>query len=240
MSGRYTETFTATASECDPFQRLRFSSLLEKIQACTIADTSEHGVPREKTLDRGLLWVTARQKYVISRLPVYDEKYTVETWPGKTMHVLFPRYVCVRAGGEVIVTGSVLWLLMDRESRQMIFPDQYDIHLEGEDEQEIPLPKMVPAVRKGLYHKQRAGYSLCDLNGHLNNARYFDLAMDVIPEPAEGKELQSADIDYVHEIVQGNEVSLIHEKNERDQKEYISGYVDSQIAFRMALSFKEK
>lgn len=238
MNKIYRYTFHVEATQCDPFQRMRLSRLAEIMQDCSIAHTVELGVTKDMTLGKGLLWVTARQHISFVRMPRYDETVTIETWPGRMMHVLFPRYTRIKVNEEVIGTASALWLLMDAHTRQMVFPDQYGIAIEGEEDKDIALPGMVRAVKKGLFDSCTIRYSYCDLNGHLNNARYFDLGMDVIPECEEGLELQNADIDYVHEITSGKKVDLIHHKE--DGREYISGFMGSTTAFRMALGFKEK
>ena len=42
-------------------------------------------------------------------------------------------------------------------------------------------------------------YSYVDLNGHMNNTRYFDLAEDCIPAAAAGKMLRRIQTEYVSE-----------------------------------------
>ncbi|MBQ2493774.1 MAG: hypothetical protein II520_00895, partial [Bacilli bacterium] len=71
---------------CDPKKDLRLSSLLRLVQEASIRSVEELGYPREKTLDRGILWVVGKQRFEISRLPVYDEEVQVLTYPGKKMH----------------------------------------------------------------------------------------------------------------------------------------------------------
>ena len=75
----------------DCFRRMRTSALFELLQVVSIRHTEELGMGREKTLDKGLLWVVARMHAQIGRKPEYDERITVRTWPGETMHVVETR-----------------------------------------------------------------------------------------------------------------------------------------------------
>ena len=73
------------------YRRLRTSTMFEWMQEASIRHTEELGMGREMTLDRGLLWVVTLQRAEIARMPEYDECVTLESWPGETMHLLFPR-----------------------------------------------------------------------------------------------------------------------------------------------------
>ena len=61
---------------------LRTSTLFELMQEASIRHTEELGMGRERTLDRGLLWMVTHQQAEITRMPEYDELITLESWPG--------------------------------------------------------------------------------------------------------------------------------------------------------------
>ena len=141
MSGIYERELLLGSEHVDCFRRLRVSTLMELLQTASIRHTEELGMGREKTLDKGLLWVIARQHVIVERMPVYDERIIVRSWPGETMRVLFPRYyeIASAADGAVLVKGSAVWSLMDVESRTTAFPDEYGVEIEGvETGREIP------------------------------------------------------------------------------------------------------
>ena len=120
--GPYERTLRIRSQHVTCCRRLRLSVLLEFFQEASIAHTEALGMGREKTLDRGLLWIITKQHVGIRRMPEYDEEITIRSWPGEMMHVLFPRFYEVVSGGDVIITGSALWMLIDAESRGFIFP----------------------------------------------------------------------------------------------------------------------
>ena len=99
MSGIYTQELRLKNRDVDMFRRLRVSRRFELLQEASVAHTEALGMGREKTLDRGILWVVTLQRAEICRLPEYDETIRLYTWPGETMHVLFPRHYRLETDG---------------------------------------------------------------------------------------------------------------------------------------------
>ena len=104
------ENLKLRSKDVDMFRRLRSSELFKLLQEAAIRHTEELGMGREKTLDKGILWVVLMQKAEIIRMPVYDEEILLKSWPGKTMHLLFPRYYSLETTeGETLVRASAIW-----------------------------------------------------------------------------------------------------------------------------------
>jgi len=53
------------SSDCDRFQHLRLSRLFSILQEISIADVERVGLTRDKTLDKGMLWVISRMRLEI-------------------------------------------------------------------------------------------------------------------------------------------------------------------------------
>ncbi len=213
-------------------RRLRTSTLFELMQEASIRHTEELGMGREMTLDRGLLWMVTLQRAEITRMPEYDECITLESWPGDTMHLLFPRYYRVLdEKGETLVAASALWALVDQDTRRMIFPDKYGVVIEGEKTgNEIALPSPPLRAKEGAVSAFTVPYSYVDLNGHMNNTRYFDLAEDRIPAAAEGRSLRSIAVEYTNEARLGDELRVMVEHQDKVYR--VSGDTEKKI-FRM-------
>lgn len=182
---RDTRTLTLRNADVDLHRRLRPSVLFQLLQEAAIAHTTMLGAGREKTLDRGFLWVVTMQRAEIARWPVYDETITLTTWPGKNMHVLFPRYYTVTDGdGAVLIRASALWVLMDQSSRGLVFPEEHGVEIPGlVTGEECALPRPPKALPTDTERSFTVPYSYVDLNGHMNNTRYLDLVQDTLPAP---------------------------------------------------------
>ncbi len=232
----YRESILLRSKDVNLQRRLRTSRLFEILQEASIRHTEQLGMGREKTLDKGLLWVVTMQRAEILRMPEYDEAITVESWPGVTMHLLFPRYYrLLDADGRVLLSASALWTLVSRETRSVIFPEEHGIVINGiATGEEVPLPSTLKKAAGCAASSFTVPYSYLDLNGHMNNTRYFDLAEDIVPAAAEGLPLRQIRTEYSGEARLGDRIALTVEKKE--QSYLISGDTERKV-FRMQLTY---
>ena len=232
----YSTTLRLRNKDVNLHRLLRTATLFELMQEASIRHTEELGMGREMTLDRGLLWMVTLQRAEISRMPAYDETITLESWPGETMHLLFPRYYRVLdEAGNTLVSSSALWALVDQETRRMIFPDRYGVHVEGcVTGHEIELPSPPRKAQGGEASRFTVPFSYLDLNGHMNNTRYLDLAEDLIPAAAEGRALREIQVEYSSEARLGDSLSVTVEQD--GGRFFVSGETEKKI-FRMCMSY---
>ena len=202
----YEKKILIRSEQVDMTRKLRMSELFRLMEEASIAHTEELGCTRDRTLDRGLLWIITRQQAEIEEMPAYDEEITVRSWQGDMMHVFFPRFYEIERAGRVIIRGKALWMLIDEAGRQMIMPEDYDIFIPGRpgSEDMMLAPVVIPSALKregseaaaadgagasapggdksGLVIRQdlETRFSQVDINGHMNNTRYFDIIDDAL------------------------------------------------------------
>lgn len=183
MSGVFRQQLCLRSSDTDEFRRLRMSALFRFLQEISIDHTEALGAGREKTLDRGALWVMTRMRVQADRLPEYGESITLESWAGETMHVVFPRYYRILDhAGAPICQASGMWVLMDRSERGMVFPDSLGVVVPGYARgDELPLPEALALPEFDGEIERAVRYSEIDLNGHVNNTRYLEWLDDLFP-----------------------------------------------------------
>ncbi len=230
----YEKEYLIQSSDVDMFRRLRISQLFTFTQEAAIHHTEQLGAGREKTLDRGFLWVVTMQHAEIKRLPEYDEKIRLVSWAGITMHVMFPRYYeFYDEGGDCIIKGSALWMLMDIDSRKMIFPDSESITVNGiVTGREYPLPKPIKPVETDRTVTFTVPYSYADINGHLTNTKYFDIVQDITAFSSEKRIPHYVAAEYSGEARFGESFEIAV-KEETDSV-FISGTNDKKI-FRLKI-----
>ena len=234
----YRQEILLRSKDVDLNRRLRTSRLFELLQEASIKHTEELGMGREMTLDRGLLWMIGMQRAEITRMPEYDEQIVLKSWPGKTMHVFFPRYYQLEtAAGELLLRASALWTLVGSESRKLIFPEQYGVVINGVvtgDEIAMPgAPARLPCTEETPFC---VPYSYVDLNGHMNNTRYFDLAEDCIPASREGKKLRLIQTEYVSEARMGAQMTV--RWGRKGEKFFLIGETEKPV-FRLRLEYED-
>ena len=232
----WTRRYHVLNKDVNMFQDMRTSRLMEILQQACIAHTEELGMGRDKTLDKGILWVVLQQTMRITRMPVYDEDITIESWPGNTMHVLFPRFFDILDhNGNLMLEGSYLWTLINAETRKMVFADQYGIDIPGDASgKQIDLPKPVRRMETDQERLFTVPFSYCDLNGHMNNTKYFDLAEDTIQAIASHKKLTSVTTEYAAEARYRETIRVSWKEEENFC--YLSGDAEKNC-FRISMTF---
>lgn len=235
----YQIDYTVLSSDTDANRRLRLSRLFTMLQEASIAHTTALGMGREKTLDRGLLWIVTLQQAKISRMPEYDEKIRLKSWPGKMMHLLFPRYYRIEdESGNALVEASALWALMDERTRRVVFPELYGVKIRGvHTGKELPLPVAPRMPASASESTFTVPYSFVDLNGHMNNTRYFDLAEDRVPKELHQRCLIGIQTEYAKEAKEGDKILL---KSEITPDAFLlSGEQNGAKLFRLSLTYSE-
>lgn len=232
----YRQDFQILSSDVNISRTLRLSTLFTRLQEAAIAHTIDLGITREKTLDEGLLWAVTQYHAIFHRIPEYDEKVTLLTWPGKTMHLYFPRYFrLVDAKGSVLMEAVSLWVLIDQNTRGIVFPESYDIYIkETTTGNELPMPGRIRRQDTDTASVFTVPYSYVDLNGHMNNARYYDLAVDSMPEEFRERELRELSSEHIGEAQMGDVLSVGCSASE--DAFYICGEKEKPV-FRMKFIF---
>ncbi len=222
----YEKEYKIQSSDVDMFRRLRLSRLFTFTQEAAIHHTEQLGAGRAKTLDRGFLWVVTMQHAEIKRPPVYDDEIKLISYPGKTMNVIFPRYYSfIDKNGEEIIRGSALWMLMDMNTRRMIFPDDEGIKIDvNEDVDGFPLPKPIKPEETDKTYSLTVPFSFSDINGHLTNTKYFDIAEDITDNASSGKVPKYVAVEYSGEARFSQRIDIHY--YERENSVYLQGVKD--------------
>ena len=213
----YEKKILIRSEQVDMTRRLRMSDLFRLLEEASIAHTEELGCTRDKTLDRGLLWIITRQLVEINEMPAYDEEIIVRSWQGDMQHVFFPRFYEIERAGDVLIRGQALWMLMKEDDRSMVMPEDYDIFIPGRpDAEDMMLPAIV--VPKDIDVTESiplvTRFSQVDINGHMNNTRYFDIIDDALWGNGDPVRIpKSVLANYLSELRLGDEFTLSEYKD---------------------------
>ena len=219
----YRTSMRVGSRDVNLFRRLKTSAMFELFQELSVVHAAGLGFGTDEVLSRGVVWVITMQRVEIERMPEEGELIYLESWTGKTTHLLYPRFyrVCDEKGNKLIQASS-LWTLMDIESRKMLSSEQFGHEItDMVNGKEIALPGPPKKAAADSATSFIVPYSYLDQNGHMNNTRYFDLAEDLIPAPLEGKKLKTIVSRYQNEARHGDTIEL--QWQERDGIYRISG-----------------
>lgn len=214
MEPIYRRKFTISSSNCDPYGRITPTAILSIMQEVAGAHCEGTPVAWNALAERNLFFAVTRQHIQITRPPRHGETITVETWPGKTSRVAYPRNtVAYDEKGNELFRAISLWVLMDVNTRAMVLPGKSGITLTGSERGgELPVPSSIGlAELKAVAHRQ-VTYSELDRNLHMNNCRYMDWVQDLLPSAFHRSHpLTDFTVCYLSEAREGDRVELHYE-----------------------------
>ncbi len=183
MEPIYSQEFVIEDVLSDRFGRMKPSAILVLVQEAVGHHCDLLRVDYDTLSNQQLFWAITRHRVQISRLPRRGETIRVETWPMPTTRVAYPRSVVAydQEGRECFRSVS-LWVLMDKNTRNMILPGKSGIVVSGMVRgTELSVPtSLCPAKSRNLGNRT-VSFTDLDRNGHMNNTRCMDWISDLLP-----------------------------------------------------------
>lgn len=170
-------------SECDESGRLSIFSLVNRFQDTSVFHCEDiyHGIGY--LAEKGLAWFITSWNIEIRRLPALGEHVRTSTWCHAMKHLISQRaFTLETADGELLAIADSQWFLYDFATGQPIrVPDEeaepFLANL-GEAPDMEKAPRRIRVEGDGEAAEAIAvGHALLDTNGHVNNARYVEMAL---------------------------------------------------------------
>lgn len=238
----YREPFQVYRHDGDSFGYVQPASVLRYAQQIAGEHAISLGLNDELYARTHTAYVLAKQALRFERVPRVDEHLMLITLPEGLKRAVNKRITRVldEAGQEVALVDS-RWVLIDTDRRAILrkHPEEFGTSQWQETvEQELPM-KMVKAPLDACEPAGTwtAGYSQCDMNGHLNNARYVDMVCDALPpEVLESSLVKELIIYYHKEVPRGGSFQMVRARTAPDQW-YLAGVQEGKCCFEASLTF---
>lgn len=209
-------------SDVDFNRKLKLSTLFSYFQDTASLASEDLGFGIDK-LDKeyGVAWILMKIRVEIERMPILDEKISIETWPLEPKKLEFERdYVVRDYEGNVIIRAVSSWIIMDLKERKLrrsnTFPITYPI-VRNERAIECKLGKLKNFGQLEIAYQKVIGYSDVDFNEHLNNSKYVDYIMDCFMIDEHKKyQLKSIEVHFTNEALPGDTITLQKDTYEAD------------------------
>ncbi|MGM9747058.1 MAG: acyl-[acyl-carrier-protein] thioesterase [Paludibacteraceae bacterium] len=211
----YRQTFEVSAQEVD-FTRHQSLPALGGCLLNTAGLAAEQlGVGLEQLYRRGLSWVLSRLHIELSRLPLIDERITIETWVHDCGRLVTGRNFRVSAAdGSVIAQATSLWSVINFETRrpvdllQMVNMTPFIV----EQTFAVPAPPRIDDLQGEPTAMHTVRYSDIDFNAHTNSMKYVQWMLDTLDiQQFEHRHIAVFDINYTHEAVFGEQIAILRE-----------------------------
>ena len=180
---QYTYHTTVLNADGDFRRMIKPSALFRYVEQAAADHARAYGMDDAFFKAHHTAFLVGKQAAQITRMPLRAEKLTFVTAcePCKKGSMKRLTRILDEAGKECALIDS-RWIMVDTDHECILrqpswhTPGYWNEDLEGE------LPQLVHKAKELTCAGSRtASYSLCDLNGHVNNARYLSLLAECLP-----------------------------------------------------------
>lgn len=191
------------------------TAMLTVLQEAAINHSDSLGYTVDYLTEQRRGWAVINWHLVIQRMPKRGEAFILRTWSDHCRRLQATRsFQIFGEGGEHLLDVSSRWVYMDFDLRKpaSVSQEMIDRYDSGQPAA-IPDEKFyMPKEGHGQVVAERAFQVTrrdMDTNGHVNNVKYLEWAMDDVPDEIyDGMEICDVRIVYRKECVRGDVVSL--------------------------------
>jgi acyl-CoA thioesterase FadM len=221
------------------------SSLIETVLEAGTQHANSMGFDFEDMQARDQVWVLSRLKLRFGKLPKLGEKVLVQTWiKGIQQKIFFLRdFEVLTLEGQRLAGGRFAMLLINPTLRKILPASALGVEMPSQPQRaalDETLEKL--DVPDGLPEKRRitVGYSMVDVLGHANTARYVDWVCDCFDaEDYRSKLLDSLQINFINEARMGEVLSIRAAQKATDWRISGENLSSGQRTFEAAVGWRE-
>ncbi|WP_238886527.1 acyl-[acyl-carrier-protein] thioesterase [Clostridium sp. YIM B02551] len=175
----------------------------------------------DKLLEKNLTWVFYKYNLKVYRYPGFGENIKIKTIPtGFKKFYAYREYFLYDEEDNLIAEGMSLFFLIDINRRRpsRIPKDLYEAYgCNGDIDEAIPMNEP-DKLEEAQYTKEfYVRYSDIDSNKHVNNTRYVEWALEVVPqEIITNYTLEDINIVFIKEITYGHMVRTMCATEEQE------------------------
>ena len=211
----FSKKYSLRTSDYDVNKNLRISSILDLFQDAAGIHSDLLNIGYDDLKKQNLIWVLLRTKLVVYSMPEMHSDVIVKTWPCKPSFFGYIRdYQIADNSGNVIIEGSSLWTIIDSTLRKPVAVEAGIYNIDSYHDE----PGFDIKISKRIRNFDTDGLSPftvypsasdIDINGHVNNTKYANYALNSLNTLGE-PDIHQFQIDYHHEIMLDDKVSIYH------------------------------
>jgi len=248
-SGKHVQEFMVPCFMTDASYRMTASAFMTMAQEMAMNSAEILGFGFDSLFPNyHMAWVLSRFQFKFIKPVLWRDNVLIRTWHKGVQSIFYVRdFELLGEDGETAALGTSSWVILDMENRSLVkmteLPDCVSpepMLLENAYETLAPKVAMPRKIEPVHVKDHVVVYSDLDINGHTNNVRYVDWAMDCIdPEIILNCPVKELAINFNKETRAGDCVSLLmHETTEGDDRIiYVEGQVEGKQSFCVRIAF---
>ncbi len=236
-----------TCYETDSVKNLKPFAFMNIAQELANRDAVRLGFGYDRLMDLNTIWVLSRMEVRFLRTPVWMETVEIDTWHKGEDGIFSLRDFLIRNenGTEDLVAATSSWLIINLKTRriqrpQLLFNDTILLEKKERHAIETPCSKIEEPDRELLQvvGQKTVSVSDIDFNGHVNNAKYIEWAMDYLePTLVTSRQVEGFRINFNNEAHLADHIDMMAART-GPLTCYVEGINEGKSIFRAEISFK--
>lgn len=185
MNTAYEKEYKINIFNVDSEHKCKFSSLVDFLWDVVISQSDYLGETKDGFVHNQCIWVLLKYDITMYEYPKFKDTITVDTKVlGSKKFYGYRQNTIKNSKGKVIgeVLSTAILIDFDKRRPTKISPEQSQIYGLKEDLETVPTLDDIPKIKNEDYSKDYpVRYSDIDSNGHVNNVKYMEMAIDTLP-----------------------------------------------------------
>ena len=181
-------------SETDEQGRLSLTGILNYLQDCSTFQSEDLGIGIEYLNAHNRAWWVTSWQIVIDRAPVLGERIVISTWPYDFKGIYGYRNFAIQdLEGRYLVKANSIWFFYDTKNQRPVRAAREDVEGYGKPEERLDMKYAPRRISLPEEYEEKAivvARHHLDTNHHVNNARYVEIARELLPEDTAVREIR--------------------------------------------------
>lgn len=188
----YTENFKMSLKDIGKQNKIKNRAILEILENIAGYQSDYVGFGANETVKTKIAWVLLDWKLEVIKRLTYGQILQVKTW-GRNMNKFFTYrdYEIYDENNELCIIATSKWTLLNIEKRKMVRLTEELIEKYKPEEKSVFLDEKLDKIKIPTKFISNIKYKVIrkdiDLNKHMHNLYYLDLAYEALPEDVYAK-----------------------------------------------------
>lgn len=217
----FKETFKTGLKDIGKENKVKNRALLEYLENIGAYHSDIAGYGANDTQKTGVTWILLDWKLQVIKRPSYGDKIEIHTW-GKGMNKFFTYrdFELYNEKQELCAIATSKWALIDIKNGKMARLTEEIVEKYELEEKDVFLERELKKLKEPEEYSSYINYTVIrkdiDINQHMHNLYYLDLAYEALPEEVyrEERPFDNVRITYKKEIKLGETAICNYTKQE--------------------------
>lgn len=188
MTHIFETSFIVKQDECDMYSRIKPASLLRRTQQVSTAHCNSSGLNNQLYEKTNTAFLLAKSQLEIFENILSGDEVKAKTTAYGPLRAIYMRIVEFYVNDKLMAVSDGRWILIDTQTKRILRrpPDEIDAFF-PQQPSELPPLAIEKTEQIEPVAVQKALFSMCDINTHINNTVYADIVLDNLPDELYGE-----------------------------------------------------